>query len=222
MEVYGIDLLTITLFALALNVDAFGTGVAYGARRIRIPLTSLLVICLISVGAISVSMLGGKLIGSFIQPELAKRLGGVILLCIGARIIYLAYKTKYIPEKDENIQPEKIRSKVTEINFRPLGLVVQILREPARADIDCSGVISINEALFLGIALAMDSFGAGFAVSMLGFSISVTALMIGIGQFILTNLGILTGRILMATRIGARLTVLPGCIMILLGLFKIS
>lgn len=216
------DLLTITLFALALNLDAFGTGVSYGARRIRIPLTSLLLICLISMGAISISMLGGRLIGSFVSVELAKRLGGVILLGIGVRIIYLAYKANYLPEKDKTRQPEKIRSKVTEINIRPLGLVVQILREPASADIDRSGVISLQEALFLGVALAMDSFGAGFAVSMLGFSISATALMVGIGQFILTNLGILTGRVIMATRLGARLTVLPGCILILLGLFKIS
>jgi putative sporulation protein YtaF len=209
------------LFALALNLDSFGCGVAYGARRIKVPLISLLIISLISVGAISISMLGGRFIGSFISPELAKQLGGIILLCIGARVIYLARQAKYLPEKDKINETVIKQPKKVEIRIPPLGLVVQILKEPASADLDRSGTISSREAFFLGIALAMDAFGAGFAISLMGFSICTTALVVGIGHYCLIYLGILIGRFIMATRFGCQLTALPGCILILLGVLKL-
>lgn len=214
-------LLTIMLFALALNLDSLGCGVAYGARRIKVPLTSLLIISLISMAAISISMLGGRFIGFFISPGLAKQLGGIIFLCIGARVIFLALQAKYLPEKDEVSETVIKQPKMVENRIPPLGLAVQILREPASADFDRSGTISSREAFFLGLALAMDAFGAGFAISLMGFSIYITALVVGIGHFCLICLGILTGRFIMATRLGCQLTVLPGCILILLGIMKL-
>ncbi len=214
-------LLIIMLFALALNLDSFGSGVAYGARRIKVPLASLLIISLISAGAISISMLGGNFIGSFISPELARQLGGVILLCIGARVIYLARQAKYLPEKDEVSEPAIKQPRVMEIRIPPLGLVVQILKEPASADLDLSGTISSREAFFLGIALAIDAFGAGFAISLMGFPISVIAPAVGIFQFCMTNLGVLAGSLITTKRFSAQITALPGCILILIGILKL-
>jgi putative sporulation protein YtaF len=209
------------LFALALNLDSFCCGVAYGSRRIKVPLSSLLIISLISMAAISISMLGGRFIGSFISPEVAKKLGGIIFLCIGARVIYLARQAKYLPEKDEVSETVIKQPKKVEIRIPPLGLVVQILKEPAIADLDRSGTISSREAFFLGIALAMDAFGAGFAISLMGFPIFTTALVVGIGHYCLICLGILIGRFIMVTRFGCQLTALPGCILILLGVLKL-
>ena len=45
--------------------------------------------------------------------------------------------------------------------------MIQILRKPTVADFDKSGTISAGEAL-LGIALSVDSFGAGIGASLLG------------------------------------------------------
>ena len=46
--------------------------------------------------------------------------------------------------------------------------MIQILRKPTVADFDKSGTISAGEALLLGIALSVDSFGAGIGASLLG------------------------------------------------------
>ena len=43
-----LELLSYFLFALALNIDSFVAGLAYGARQIKVPLLSLLIISLIS------------------------------------------------------------------------------------------------------------------------------------------------------------------------------
>lgn len=213
------ELLSYILFALALNLDSFGVGVSYGARQIKVPLLSLSIISLISMAAISISMLGGQILLSFIPVYLAHRFGGILLMIIGLWVLYQTRRSGQGTRKAG--QEENSVNRMIKIHIRPLGLVIQILREPARADLDRSGVISPSEALVLGVALAMDAFGAGFAVSMLGFSIYLTALVVGLGHFFLAYLGLQAGRSITNCRIGRHLTVLPGCILITLGMFKI-
>lgn len=210
------DLFSYILFALALNLDSFGAGVAYGARKIKVPLLSLLIISLISVAAIIISMMCGHVLLAFIPPAMAKRFGGALLILIGIWVILQARQAcrEERPEQDSE-------TKILKIHIRPLGLVIQILREPARADLDSSGAISPREALVLGVALAVDAFGAGFAVSILGYSTGFTALVVGLGHFLLTYLGILVGKMITACGFSRRLTLLPGCILIVLGLLKI-
>jgi putative sporulation protein YtaF len=212
------DYLPLILFALALNMDAFGTGVSYGVRKIKLPLGSVAIISSMSIAAITVSMTAGQIVSSVISPTFAPRLGGLILLSIGtwALIQSLAEKRKKLagPGNDE---PQT----VIQIRIKLFGLIIRVLREPHRADLDSSGVISPKEAVLLGAALAMDSLGAGFGISMLGFSIPLTAMMVGINHITLTYIGLYAGRSMGNSTLGAHLAVLPGCILITLGLLKI-
>jgi len=213
-----LELLSYILFALALNIDSFVAGLAYGARQIKVPLLSLLIISLISMAAISISMAGGKVLLVLIPEAVAHRLGGILLVCIG---FWVLLQTRRAKMADKGRSRENSVARLFKIQIRPLGLVIQILKEPVRADQDSSGTISPQEAVLLGTALAMDSFAAGFAVSMLGFSAGFTVLVVGLGHFLLTYLGILLGRAIMLRGMGQQICVLPGCILILLGLYKI-
>lgn len=208
------ELLTTVIFALALSMDAFGTGVAYGVRQIKLPLTSLLIISMLSVAALSLSMLAGQGLTRLFSVAFAQRLGGIVLLLIGLRILIQCLRRR---EKKEPVSG----GAVMRIHLRSLGLVIQVLREPHRADLDSSGVISPREAVLLGLALAMDALAAGFAVPMLGLNPVLTALVVGLGQFTLANLGILAGKGLGYTALGRQFSALPGCILIALGLFKL-
>lgn len=212
------EIFTVVLFALALNMDAFGTGVSYGVRRIKLPLSSIIIISAMSMAAITLSMTAGNLISRVVSPAFAHRLGGIILLLIGLWVLFQSLSEKHgqmSPGEDE--EPQKLM----QIRIKMFGLVIQVLREPHRADLDKSGVISSREALLLGTALAIDALGAGFAVSMLGFSIITTALVVGLGHVTLTYLGLYAGRGVGASTLGRQLAALPGCILIALGLFKI-
>ncbi|MEW6425426.1 MAG: sporulation membrane protein YtaF [Bacillota bacterium] len=211
------ELLTITLFALALNMDAFATGVAYGMRRIKIPLASLLIISGLSVLAITFSMLAGNLLASFVPDAFARRLGGFTLLFIGSLFVWQSLRRNSVHAADHTTETRTL----LRIRIYSLDLVIHVLREPHRADLDRSGEISTPEAFLLGAALAMDSFGAGFAVSMLGFDLALTAALVGIGHLALTYLGLLAGRGFSATWLGKQFSVLPGCILIFLGLAKL-
>jgi len=213
-----LELLSYAVFALALNLDSFVAGLAYGTRQIKVPFFSLMIISLVSMAAISLSMLGSQMLQVFIPPAFSHRLGGVLLLAIGAWAL-LQTRHEAAPAAPKSPEANTAAGKM-EIRIRPPGLVIQILREPVRADLDSSGTISAGEALVLGTALAMDAFGAGFAVSMLGFSVGITVLVVGLGHFLLTVAGILAGGTFLSTKAGRRLSALPGCILILLGLSK--
>jgi len=213
-----LEILLYILFTLALNVDSFCTGLTYGAKSIKVPPLSLLIISLISMVSIAMSMAVGRLLAAHIPASLAYRLGSILLLLIGLWILFQTIREKQV--KSYRLREHPI-AKTVEIRLRPFGLVIQILKEPARADFDSSGVISPREALVLGTALAVDAFIAGSAVSLLGFSILITAPAVGLGHFLLASLGIAFGRSISTGLVGRQLTALPGCILILLGLLRI-
>ncbi|ABO50125.1 protein of unknown function DUF204 [Desulforamulus reducens MI-1] len=213
------ELLTLVVFALALNMDALGTGVAYGIRKIRIPFLSLLIISGMSVLTIIFSMTAGQMVSKLISPAFAHRLGGILLLLVGIWILIQSIKDA----KQDNLEDlAEFERTVMQIRIKSLGLVIHILREPSKADLDKSGVISAREALLLGIALSMDAFGAGFAVSMFGFSTALTAVVVGIGHILMTYAGLVLGKYFAYSSLGRQLALVPGCILILLGLFKIK
>lgn len=219
------EIIAIALFALALNLDAFGAGTAYGMRNIKIPFTSMLIISAMSMAAITISMLAGHTIANYIPETAAQRLGGILLIVIGIWVLTQSlhgHRAKTTNEV-ENYKPGTDETgTVVEIRIRSLGLAIQILKEPVRADLDRSGEISPREALLLGLALSMDALGAGIAVSMLGFSVLFTAITVGLGHLILTYSGLLLGRGVANMPIGKQLSMIPGCLLILLGIFKIN
>lgn len=211
---------TMAAFALALNIDAVAAGVAYGVRGIRVPLSSILIISGMSVAAIALSMSAGGMLAGFISTDAAHRIGGLVLLAIGLWILYQSLSNK----KDRHGsggKEELLPQTVFQVRIKNMGIVIKILREPHRADLDSSGMISSGEAILLGAALAMDSLGAGFAVSLLGFNILTTAVVVGLGHIIMTYLGLYLGRMAGATSFCRHVVTLPGCILIALGLYKI-
>ncbi|SHI94710.1 sporulation membrane protein YtaF [Desulfofundulus thermosubterraneus] len=215
------ELFTILIFALALNMDAFGTGVAYGVRGIRLPFSSVLIISLMSVIAITLSMAAGNLVTRAIPINFARHLGGIILILIGLRTIFQAFRK----EEKKGSEPAACHEEpqtLFQIRIRSLAVMVQVLQEPHRADLDRSGIISAGEAILLGLGLALDAFGAGFALSMLGLDLILTALLVGTGLIVTMYAGLLAGRGFGATTLGRQFSALPGCILILLGLFKLQ
>lgn len=214
-------LLTITVFALALNMDALAAGVAYGIRKIKIPFSSLLIISSMSVLSIIISMSLGQALAHCLSESFAHKLGGGMLILIGSWLLLQAGRSHTGMDESETNSTNPADQQVMQIRIKPLGLVVQVLRQPSKADLDRSGTINPKEALLLGIALSMDSFGAGFAVSMMGFKPFITALVVGLGHIMLTYLGLLAGNSFASTRLGQKMAVLPGFILITLGLFKL-
>lgn len=202
------------LFALAVSADGFMAGIAYGAKKIHIPILSLVVVALASTLAVTISMICGKGLTTFIPETWSSSIGSLILIAIGIYFLLGACKEKINSLDMDEEEP------LISFNIRSLGIIVQILKEPSSADFDSSGEISAKEAFFLGLALALDALGAGIGAAMAGFNILFTALAVGMLKFILVNSGLFLGTIISNSRLKTVSTVIPGIILITIGLLE--
>ena len=109
------ETISLLLLAFAVSLDSFSTGLTYGLRKVKIPTKSISIISICSASSLLLAMLLGQTIGSIITPVWAGRIGGLILVVIGAAVLYQFFR----PEKETVLSQEK-----TLINFeiKSIGL----------------------------------------------------------------------------------------------------
>jgi len=182
-----VDLGTLVFFAVALSLDAFSAGFAYGVRQIKIPVLSCIAMLSTSVLIVGISVLCGNAVAHLLPEPWCGRLGGLILLAIGLWW-FLRLQKKREPREEGQCR--------TLVSFRlaSLAVVIQIFEEPVRADIDASGEISIRESLFLSLALSVDALGAVFGASLAGLGEILSVVLIGLFQQCFLMLGAFFGR----------------------------
>lgn len=209
------EVLLIGLFALAVSADGFAVGLAYGVSKIKIPLVSLLVICMASAASVTVAMLLGRGLSSLVSPTVASRLGAVTIIAIGAFFLLQSLRQKIGAIEDDGNDP------LLSLKIKPLGIIIQILKEPSSADFDHSGEIGTREAFFLGLALATDAFGAGIGIAMAGYSILLTAVSVGVLKFLLVGSGLLLGKRVASQKWHGLPTAVTALILITIGISEL-
>lgn len=206
---------SIILLALAVSLDSFSVGFTYGLRKMRIPFKSIAIIACCSALTLTISMLIGHLLQQVLSPVITGKMGGVILIILGVWVIYQFFRS----EKEKDILPhEKV---IINLEIKSIGLVIHILKKPMSADFDKSGTITGVEAIMLGLALSLDSFGAGIGAAMLGYSPGYLALAVALLSSLLVFLGIKLGSYLSQITWLQRFTFLPGILLIIIGIWKI-
>lgn len=200
------------LLGLAVSLDGLGVGIAYGLRNLRIPLSSLVVISISSALAILLSMFAGKVFSRFFPPGVASGLGGVILICMGIWLALQSY-TADNWKKNQGKEVSHRKKRWTEM--------LDLLKEPQRADYDSSGEISPGEAWILGIALAMDAFGAGFGAAMMGFNPLLTSAAVGMSKLFLVSGGYYLGSNYSGGYFNRRVSCLSGLLLVVLGFLNL-
>lgn len=223
-------LLSLSIMALALSLDGFSVGAMYGLRRIRIPAMSVVIIALMSGFVFFASMQIGSSVAAFFSPALARMIGAVILMAIGCWAVY-QMATQGKGQEEEERSPEAARHdggasaggelRVVSIELKWLGLVIQILKTPAAADLDRSGIISAREAAWLGVALSLDAFGAGIGAALIGYPSFLTSMIIAVSCGTFISLGLRVGLIYSNAKWMKRLSILPGFILIMIGMMKL-
>lgn len=212
-------LLSIVVLALSLSLDALGVGIAYGLRKVKIPLKSAICICMLSMMYAWVSLFFGKSLTSVLTPAMSKFIGLLILTLMGIWIIIQGL----IKKEDKTERAEKDDEVVLKLGIRSLGVTIQVIKNPVRCDIDHSGTIDLKESLLLGLALSMDAIGVGIGSALAGFHGSIIPLTIGVCQFALLYVGLYLGNKVVGMKVNKKLiAVLPGILLILLAILRIS
>ena len=209
----------VLILAIGISLDGFAAGIAYGLRCVRVPFTSVVIASSISGAAVWLSMQAGSVFGHYSSSVMLPRLGAALLIGLGGwsmvqgrRQVEVLPPIEVVPEEDDMI---------FNLRLQPFGLVIQILREPLTADLDCSGVISGWEALLLGLALALDAMGVGLAAALMGFPLVATCISVMAVSFLALSGGLLVGRKWAGKSDGPTTfwRYLPGCVLILMGLW---
>ncbi len=214
------------IIALAVSLDSLTAGTAFGASRVRLRGYT---IALLSVVSILTVLTGGFLAlqASFwISPGTARQAGSVLLALLGLFLVIQAFLSAQeldntpVPIDPPVEEPGADRQQVL-VKAHIAGLVLMVLREPTLADQDRSGTIEIGEAVVLGTALAMDAAAAGMASALMGGSVILLALAVGIMNGLMFYAGFRLGASFTGSpkfRRTARL--IPGIILFLLGLLR--
>lgn len=205
------------LLALAVSVDGFTVGFSCGLRKLIIPLPSLLVICLLSAGAIASSMLAGSALQCLLPLRLLSALGRALLILLGITVM-----RQHGLKRGSAAAPvqERGEEKAAEGHLSRPKKLASLLQRPEEADRDRSGTLSAGEALLLGSALAADALAAGFGAALIGLPLPPTVAAVGLAKLLLVPLGAALGR---AARRGApkNFPLLSGAILIVIGIINL-
>lgn len=210
----------ICLLAISLSLDALGVGLVYGIKKIKIPLTSKLIICLFSIFYATLSLLLGKSLSYILTPTISKLVGVSILISMGLWLIIQALFKSNSNTEDKLLEKEKTLLKVF---IKSFGITIHIVRHPLEGDIDNSGTIDKRESIFLGLALSMDAIGVSIGSALAGFSSMSIPLAIGMFQLCFLYIGISLGKLSSYFKnINTKfLSALPGFILILIAIIRI-
>lgn len=204
---------TTMLLALALSMDSFGVGIAYGIKRVKISLLPIIAITLSSVLVMTIAVVAGRLVANVIPDHIQLSIGAGILMLIGIWQLLQGWKNYRI---EKAVHDSASPAVLLTINLKALGLVLQVLQDPVKADLDQSGEISLKEAFLLGIALNIDAMGAGLGAGIADYSLFLIPIA-AISLFVSILLGLYIGKHYARKFLGEKAYIFPGLILIFLA-----
>jgi putative sporulation protein YtaF len=209
------QIISLIILAFAVSLDSFSVGFTYGLRKMKLPFKSILIIASCSALSLLIASGVGHILGEILSPNITEKIGGFILILLGAWVLYQFFR----PEKNKELVV--VEKTIVNFEIKSLGIVINILRKPLSADFDLSGTITGIEAFMLGVALSIDAFGAGVGAAMLDFSPYYLALAVALMSSIFLWMGIKSGAILSKSNWVQRFTFIPGVLLIIIGVWKI-
>lgn len=206
----------VVLLAFAVSIDGFIAGIAYGLKNICIPITSLLIICTTTILCTGTAMAIAYILGTFINTNLAILLGALILIIIGLFSLFQEYLTT--DSKDLLTAETIVTPKLT---FSIGRLVINIMADPEKADMDQSKLINPLESLFLGLALGIDNMVATFAAALMEPLPLYIPIIMGFIQIFVITAGIYVSNNFISDQLKKRFPYIPGILLIILGLIRL-
>jgi putative sporulation protein YtaF len=176
-------LLSYLALAVSVSIDSLGIGITYGLRKTKISLIAKVILFIISITITTFSVYIGNIISYFLPSFITKLIGIILLICMGIWIIYEALHVKRKCDNNSTVENTRCNSiqKTYNIFIKSLGITIQIIRDPISSDIDGSRRIDAKEALYLGIALSIDSICVGIGSSIIGLSSFIFPIFIPLG-----------------------------------------
>ena len=177
------SIIEVLLLVIALSIDAFISSFAYGTKRIKIPLKSVLVINIVCRVILGVSLFLGAFISPFIHKEFTKGISFIIIFLLGLMKLF-----------DKTVEVE--------------------------AGVDSSKILSEIEAIYLAVALSIDSLVVGFGAGLSTINYIHVLVFSFIADMIAVMLGCFLGN-KVTEKLNLNISWLSGIILIVLAFLKL-
>ncbi len=196
------------LLVTALSLDTLFACIAYGIKRIRIPILSAVIMAAVGSGCLLLSILLRGLCGSLLPKALIRYIGFAVLIAMGMLSLFQSL-LKGLLRQDKTIS-----FRLSELSF-----VLQICIDETEADRDASKRLSGREAFLLALTLSADSLLTGFSV----YTTPLSCGLLGLFSFALGIVAVLIGVAIgrHATGNGCNLSWLSGILLLAIAFFKI-
>ncbi|MCI8344723.1 MAG: sporulation membrane protein YtaF [Clostridia bacterium] len=161
-------LLNCFLLAICVSIDSLSIGVTYGLKNTKISFGAKCILFCISIIVTTFSVFLGSSICKVFPSYVSCAIGSILLCLMGVWIIVQA---------------------ITKNKDGHSGVTVQIIRDPSYSDFNNSNQIEAKEALYLGIALSLDSIGIGIGSSIMGLNTFLFPILVASFQLFFLSLG---------------------------------
>ena len=209
-------ILSCIFLAISVSIDSLGIGITYGIKDTKINNIAKIILFMISFIIACFSINIGNIISSVFTDFVANLIGSVILIFMGLWVIFQAISKK--DAKKDNLSEPKF------YNFfiKSLGITIQIIKSPISSDLDSSNKIDTREAIYLGIALSLDSLCVGIGSSILKINSYLFPILVSSFQLIFISIGDILGRKLksISSIPDNTWSIISGFLLILIGLLK--
>lgn len=212
-------LLNSIFLAISSSIDSLGIGITYGIKNTKISHVGRCILFCISFLIALTSLYFGNIIKNIFSEYFSKILGSIILILMGIFICFQSLKKDY---KKDIYYIKNNSEKIYSFFIKFLGITIKIIKNPINSDLDHSKIIDSKEAIFLGLALSLDSFCIGIGGSIIGINYSLFPFFIAIFQLIFLSLGNFFGRkIYKSSNLPDNIwSIVSGIILIIIGIIK--
>ena len=203
----------IVLLLLAISLDSFVASIHYGIKKIKIPFSSILVINLICSSLLGISIFLGKEAQKFLPDGTTSLISFIILFLLGVYYLFEGL-IKFYLESKKNKQGE------VQIKFADIRFMINIYIDETRADKDKSKVLDYKEAVYLAVALSLDSLTIGFGSGLSDMNYLNIMLLSFVAGFFSIFLGLTIGERL-SREIKFNLSWISGILLIILASLRL-
>lgn len=161
------------LLIIVLSMDAFTAGLSYGMDGVRVPLSSILTIGLLSGCMLTMSLYAGDFFLLFLPAGFTKMISFTVLFLLS---LYKLYDTvPWLHKGNSGLTTDTISQKINHA---------------------APSVLSGKEAALLGLALSVDNISAGLCTGTLSLNPCLLLLITTLIHLFSIRLGLFTGRLL--------------------------
>ena len=205
--------------AISSSIDSFGIGITYGMKNTKISNSAKLILFIISFIVSFFAVHFGDFLKDLLPDNIANYIGCCFLIFLGGFVCFQSFKKDTKNQVYDEVFSEP---KIYRFFIKFLGITIQIIKDPISSDLDKSNLIDGKEALFLGVALSLDSFAIGISSGILGIHSIIFPLIVSVFQLLFISLGNLIGSTLNRfSKFSQSIwSIISGILLILIGIVK--